>query len=31
MSTTSTGHKPENLAVGAVFTTLSFFCVALIR
>src|SRR6185503_9321569 len=30
MSTTSTGHKPENLAAGAVLTTLSFFCVALV-
>ena len=30
MSTTGTGHKPENLAVGAVLTTLSFFCVALV-
>ena len=30
MSTTGSGHKPENLAVGAVFTTLSFFCVALV-
>ncbi len=25
-----TGHKPENLVVGAVFTTLSFLCVALV-
>ena len=30
MSITGTGHKPENLAVGAVLTTLSFFCVALV-
>src|SRR5262249_56136548 len=30
MSTTGNGHKPENLAVGAVLTTLSFFCVALV-
>src|SRR6478609_929713 len=30
MSTTGTGHKGENLAVGAVLTTLSFFCVALV-
>ena len=30
MPTTGTGHKPENLAVGAVLTTLSFFCVALV-
>ena len=30
LSTTGTGYKPENLAVGAVLTTLSFFCVALV-
>jgi drug/metabolite transporter (DMT)-like permease len=30
MSTAGTGHKPENLAGGAVLTTLSFFCVALV-
>jgi len=30
MSTTGTGPKLENLAVGAVLTTLSFFCVALV-
>src|SRR4030095_10581380 len=30
MSTTGTGHKPENFAGGAVLTTLSFFCVALV-
>ena len=30
MSTTCAGHKPENLAAGAVLTTLSFFCVALV-
>jgi hypothetical protein len=27
MFTSVTGHKPENLAMGAVLTTLSFFCV----
>src|SRR5438874_5125921 len=30
MSAAGTGHKPENLAVGAVLTTLSFFCVAVV-
>lgn len=30
MSTPGTGHKPESLAVGAVLTTLSFLCVALV-
>src|SRR5436190_18428951 len=30
MSNTATGHKRENLPVGAVLTTLSFFCVALV-
>jgi drug/metabolite transporter (DMT)-like permease len=30
MSTTATCQKPENLVVGAVLTTLSFFCVALV-
>ena len=28
MPRTSAGHKPENLALGATFTALSFFCVA---
>jgi drug/metabolite transporter (DMT)-like permease len=30
MPDTGANHKPENLAVGAVLTTLSFFCVALV-
>lgn len=30
MVTTETGHRPENLAVGALLTTLSFLCVALV-
>jgi hypothetical protein len=30
MSTTRTDHRAENLAMGAVLTTLSFFCVALV-
>lgn len=30
MPSASVGHKPENLALGAVFTTLSFLCVALV-
>jgi drug/metabolite transporter (DMT)-like permease len=30
MPNTGVGHKPENLALGAVLTTLSFLCVALV-
>jgi drug/metabolite transporter (DMT)-like permease len=30
MPTTGVGHKPENLALGGVLTTLSFLCVALV-
>ncbi|MCW2688529.1 MAG: protein of unknown function transrane [Mycobacterium sp.] len=30
MPTTGAGHKPENLAIAAVLTTLSFLCVALV-
>jgi drug/metabolite transporter (DMT)-like permease len=30
MPNTGVGHKPENLAMGAVLTTMSFFCVALV-
>lgn len=30
MSTTTTGHRPENLVVGAALTTAAFFCVAMV-
>jgi drug/metabolite transporter (DMT)-like permease len=30
ISATGTGHKPENLVLGAVLTTAAFFCVALV-
>jgi drug/metabolite transporter (DMT)-like permease len=31
MSVTGVGHKPENLAMGALLTTAAFFCVALVN